>query len=375
MVNEQYAPPPGPPPRRRPNHPNEYAPPQGPPPSYHSNFAPPTGPPSSHHRQETFAPPSGPPPSRHHDGSFAPPPGPPPKGVRSESSQDPPQNHDWTVIPDTALLPPPPVIHHEVSPTANASETQARQAHEWCHRNPLAPPQNLSPAAQQARRQCQFLINRPREFTGNIFPNRTPGTYRIKAAERCADCILVMALPMYAANLESPSRTRVPKTIYFEVRVERMGTGRSGGEAGIALGFVALPYPTWRLPGWERGSLGVHGDDGRRYMNDTYGGKDFTESFRNGETVGIGIRFGISESPPQYGSGQVQLNGEVFFTRNGQKVGGWDIHEERDQDDETGDAQGLEGFHDLYASLGMFGGSDFQIILNPAEWKHHPYEG
>lgn len=65
------------------------------------------------------------------------------------------------------------------------------------------------------------------------------------------------------------------------------------GENGVALGYCAKPYPTWRLPGWERASLGVHGDDGRRFVNDTWGGKDFTAKFVEGETVGIGIDFGV----------------------------------------------------------------------------------
>ena len=66
---------------------------------------------------------------------------------------------------------------------------------------------------------------------------------------------------------------------------------KSRPESGIAVGFCAKPYPGWRLPGWERASLGVHGDDGRRFVNDTWGGKDFTTEFRPGESVGIGMIF------------------------------------------------------------------------------------
>jgi len=39
------------------------------------------------------------------------------------------------------------------------------------------------------------------------------------------------------------------------------------------------------MPGWQRGSLAVHGDDGRKYINDSWGGKDFTSSFKEGETL------------------------------------------------------------------------------------------
>ena len=76
-----------------------------------------------------------------------------------------------------------------------------------------------------------------------------------------------------------------------------MGSGRRSEEAGIAVGYCAKPYPGWRLPGWERASLGVHGDDGRRFVNDSYGGKDFTKAFKPGETVGIGMELTVPEQP------------------------------------------------------------------------------
>lgn len=37
----------------------------------------------------------------------------------------------------------------------------------------------------------------------------------------------------------------------------------------------------------------MHGDDGRRFINDTWGGKDFTNGFLEGETVGIGMEFNV----------------------------------------------------------------------------------
>ena len=61
--------------------------------------------------------------------------------------------------------------------------------------------------------------------------------------------------------------------------------------SGVAVGYCAKPYPPWRLPGWHRASVGVHGDDGRRFVNDSWGGKDFTGAFRVGERVGIGMQF------------------------------------------------------------------------------------
>ena len=79
------------------------------------------------------------------------------------------------------------------------------------------------------------------------------------------------------------------------------------GENGIAIGYCAKPYPSWRLPGWERASLGVHGDDGRRFVNDTWGGKDFTTKFVEGETVGIGMEFDVRVADAGAGAGRVNV--------------------------------------------------------------------
>ncbi|KAF7622577.1 hypothetical protein AFLA_009109 [Aspergillus flavus NRRL3357] len=52
---------------------------------------------------------------------------------------------------------------------------------------------------------------------------------------------------------------------------------------------------------------------------------------------------------------------DIFFTRNGHPVGGWDLHEEIDED--AGRIEGLEGDFDLYGAIGLFGGVDFEIAL------------
>ncbi len=77
---------------------------------------------------------------------------------------------------------------------------------------------------------------------------------------------------------------------------ETAGTVTREADAGIGLGFVAPPYPPFRLPGWERASLAVHGDDGRQYVRSNCGGKDFTNSFENDEIVGIAMVC----SPPHF---------------------------------------------------------------------------
>ena len=207
-----------------------------------------------------------------------------------------------------------------------------------------------------------------------------PGMWKGRTKSGCRDLCLIGDLPLYAAQHErillDPAQP-FPKTIYYEVRIIGMGRSGRSDESSLALGFCAQPYPTWRLPGWERGSLGVHGDDGRRFVSDDQGGKDFTRPFRAGQTVGLGMTFSRpSESrlsapvyppPPDSAPLGAQLKVDVFFTRNGERDNGWDLHEELDVA-ELG-VDGLDGRLDIYPAIGVFGGVDFEVIFNRAGWR------
>jgi hypothetical protein len=184
-------------------------------------------------------------------------------------------------------------------------------------------------------------------------------------------------LPMYSVFWDSPLTTQRPKTIYFELKVTGVGRGGSTlseADAGIAIGFAAPPYPTFRLPGWERASLAVHGDDGRKYVNDPWGGVDFTNAFAPGETVGIGMTYSVPKNPPSYEATQQgqMLDVEVFFTRDGKKTGSWNGNEELDVRSEGGNT-GLRGECDLFPAIGVFGGVDFDVFFHPSQWMYRPF--
>lgn len=134
------------------------------------------------------------------------------------------------------------------------------------------------------------------------------------------------------------------------------------------MGYVAPPYPPWRQPGWHRASLGVHSDDGRRYVDDPYGGQEFTRPFKKGDVLGIGMSFSPLGNPVAGTKKMV----DVFFTRNGKRDGAWNLHEERDKEQDGGDVSGLQGECDLLAAVGVFGAVEFEAIFRREEWTYNP---
>lgn len=141
------------------------------------------------------------------------------------------------------------------------------------------------------------------------------------------------------------------------------------------------------MPGWHRGSLAVHGDDGHKFVNDRWGGKDFTAPFKKGEIVGIGMTFspGAGAAPipsssekgkgsggPSSGPAGTVIETEVFFTRNGKLDGRWNLHESLDAQTDL-PVTGLEGYHDLAVAVGTFGQVGAEVVLDPRGWAYKPY--
>lgn len=347
--------------------------------------------------QEQYQPPPGPPPGRHRSPSqdtemttddYEPPPFPPPsRGSRgpssrssatpklptpsSEPEQPPPEYDPWTG-PDNNLQLPPSFAaanaQNTRSPAANADYDDAARAHAWCRQNPLWPPQDHDGGTVERIQAGELRLTCPPNTTDVTQYNPSPGRSYVRTSEAISDTIMLSDIPIYSANAQAPLTTGQPTTLYFELKVmamgDRYGTGKNI-ESGIAIGFAAAPYPAWRLPGWHRGSLGVHGDDGRRYIDNSYGGIEFTTPFQRGEVVGIGMTF----KPPVHGD-RVSMRCEVFFTRNGKRDNGWSLHEERPIDADAGDIDGLEGEHDLLAAVGVFGSVEFEVVFRSEEWLY-----
>ena len=79
------------------------------------------------------------------------------------------------------------------------------------------------------------------------------------------------------------------------------------------------------------------------------------------------MTFSIAENPPGYDAGPSALVVGVFFTRDGRKEGGWDLHEELDAANDLG-VDGLEGNYDLHGAVGVFGGAEFEVLFNTRDW-------
>lgn len=84
-----------------------------------------------------------------------------------------------------------------------------------------------------------------------------------------------------------------------------------GAEASIGIGIGERGYPLHRMPGWNRNSIGYHGDDGKLY-HESGGGRGFGPTCTDGDRVGCGIDFDQDITDGYC---------EVFFTKNGELVG------------------------------------------------------
>ncbi|KAK6332375.1 hypothetical protein TWF696_003093 [Orbilia brochopaga] len=319
----------------------EYPPPSGIPPGYDQ---PPPGPPPSGHYYEV--PPSGPPPGfdevgssgGSNYGSFGPPPGPPP----------------GYVLFGNAPPPVPPVRSQKNSQGLNASEDDAEAGHEYCRQNPVYAPAFQPPDALDRIKRGEVGLFQPANFSGHL-EQVSPTSFKVHTHKDTQDTTLLSGLPLFSHHAHAP-REKGYKTIYYEVKIKHLKD-----DSSLAIGFVNLPTPPFRLPGWHRGSLAVHSDDGNRYINDPYGGKRFTEPFRERETIGLGIRFRMGMA-------------QAFLTRDGREAGSWMIDEPVDLEDSQrengeGSVTGLMGDNDLYAAVGVFGKVEFEVDFGYHEWQ------
>ncbi|KAI0392792.1 hypothetical protein F5Y17DRAFT_340512 [Xylariaceae sp. FL0594] len=334
---------------------------------------PPGPPPSQHHqqeRQQQIAPPSGPPPAysqlnnpflnsssqQGQSSGF-------PEPRRGALTPQPTKQHALEdEFQATPSVPPPDFASVATGAASNnAPPDQAQRAKDFCHRYQLWPPRPVNTTNVTLLYDTE-LEKRKRLWTTPVGEARNRGGFRIYSTSGPNDhACLVLEPPLYSALSHGPTKTGNPKTIYYEVHVATGRPPTASGEITLALGYVAMPYPNFRAPGWNRGSLGVHGDDGRRFVNDDEDGLIFTNRFFPGEKLGLGMRFRPA--------GAARIDVEVFFTRNGVEERGWDLHEAKDMNKIGPEGVlGLAGWHDLNAAVACWEVIDFELVYAPHRW-------
>lgn len=98
-------------------------------------------------------------------------------------------------------------------------------------------------------------------------------------------------------NLPLPKQQEV---YYWEVKMFEKSPRTT-----IAIGVATKPYPSTRLPGWNRHSVGYFSNNGQKYCNSLWSGVPFGPTYFEGDVVGCGYR---------------PRNGTIFFTRNGKRI-------------------------------------------------------
>ncbi|PWA03004.1 hypothetical protein BB558_000842 [Smittium angustum] len=93
---------------------------------------------------------------------------------------------------------------------------------------------------------------------------------------------------------------KISGVFYFEVTILNKGTN-----GYIGIGFCIGTAKLNRLPGWDTGSWGYHGDDGNSFLS-SGGGKKYGPKYTTGDTIGCGINF---------------ITNEAFFVKNGVFLG------------------------------------------------------
>jgi hypothetical protein len=162
---------------------------------------------------------------------------------------------------------------------------------------------------------------------------------------RGLDFCCASVLPLYSSHLHSPLRTGKSYTIYFEGEIQ---PGYSEDVICLALGFVAGDDRVSRIPGFERGSIGMQCRDGSFHVGNNPVQNASARAFRPGDQIGFGMTFSNSRIGTLSASTS-SIDVELFATRDGNKIGPWALENLVGQSDTL---RGFDGNHDLYAAVG-----------------------
>ena len=111
---------------------------------------------------------------------------------------------------------------------------------------------------------------------------------------------------------------------YFEMEILS-----AGKEGWLAIGLAKITYPLHRHPGWNKGSVGYHADNGHLYKEKGHG-EPFGPTCTEGDTMGCGIKFLPGSDSDDYGGAAGSDSGSEFdYTPDQEDLYGY---EESDED-------------------------------------------
>ncbi|KAJ3935577.1 MAG: hypothetical protein NXY57DRAFT_460114, partial [Lentinula lateritia] len=188
----------------------------------------------------------------------------------------------------------------------------------------------------------------------NISPDsKGQNLVHVTTEKHCQDYCLLSNLPIVAGLYDTSGR----EGVYYEVIIHEMNPPRTF----LAIGTSCRPYPTFRLPGWNRQSTGWHLDDLRKFFEDSDGGRDFTDD--GGK---LSLPWNPKNRSEQYiplgstiGCGYIFQTGSIFFTFNGLRL-----------------PNAFDGAHlprrerDVFAAIGVSGKTRFDVNFGgePFRW-------
>ncbi len=130
------------------------------------------------------------------------------------------------------------------------------------------------------------------------------------------------------ANLPLPKLNEV---YYWEAKMYEKAPGTE-----VVIGLATKPFPSFRLPGWAKVSVGYFSSDGFKCHNYPFTAASYGPPLAEGDVLGVGYR---------------PRTGTVFFTRNGRKLD--DCY------------KGLQAFN-LFPAVGANGAATVHINLGQA---------
>ncbi|KAG0169674.1 Rsp5p-dependent ubiquitination, sorting of cargo proteins at the multivesicular body [Apophysomyces sp. BC1034] len=169
-----------------------------------------------------------------------------------------------------------------------------------------------------------------------------------------ANCFVAGRTEIQFLEGESCVQTNLPLPRNQEVYYWEAKMFEKPDTTTVSIGVATKPYPSWRLPGWNRYSIGYFSDNGCKYFSSPFSGRPCGMTFGHGDVIGVGYR---------------HRSGTIFFTRNGRKL----------EDAYTGlrwnlfPTVGANGPCQIHVNLGQMG---FVFVeANVKKWGLAPQQG